>query len=1001
LPMTAERLSSNPRLVFLASLAIFALLIFAAILTASAAAGSDGISYGAGFTGEVDNQPVYVHGAPHPRIYLYAGESVLKEVSGLKRVAVGESKIADVAVIENDTLLINGVSPGYTTLIIWDDTGMSKLDLVVTAQPPVDLSLVQRLLEPWDVQLNWWKERLVIQGTVDSEAEKERVENIVSSLWDPVVSLLVVQPEQTAEKTGENAQSWDVSADILRAQEIQKALGVPSINVQVVKDLAILEGTAATAAESLRAVEIARQFSPEVLNLIEVEEGKGEPSEASDTDSPAEDRGESQSSQWDGTLWVDREAAIEDIKNLCAAWGYTLSPLGDVFILEGEIQDLRRKDVLLALLAAHGLAFVDATSSRPREVVPEELAQIEDMLQELPGLKDVKLSRKGRRLILEGWAEDPAVADVAESLARDYGAPLGLEVSSLIQLHSIEPGKLPPSAIQREIGIPGLTVRWVGDALVLEGTLDPKAHQAAVALASQYSSQVVDLISSGVPTSPTAAQINDLIGSDSVTASVVGEAIVLKGTAVSVKEKEAVLALASVFGYPVIDGVVVREEEPRDPTISEADVDRAIALDSVRVRLLNGTIVLDGTVKSDADRVRAERIAETFGMQVVSLIEVAEPADEAVGALELDKTHRWEELVAEAAALGATLYTVASTPILAGQVTPEAASYLEALLNSELSSWINRLEILHPPPSLPSLEEISSLLASAEVECTYVGDTLVLQGLVRSPEEQRRIEAIASMFGVPVESFITVVEDVRQVWVDVCMLELSYSDYRELGIDWDVHLSTSEQDMGGRTPSVGFLEDRQEPQTALSVVVGPLWAETYLHSLLRSGKAKVLASPSLLTENRRQAEFLAGGEIPVPGDSEGIEWKSYGVGLKVTPTILDNGTIHLVVEPEVSSLDWDNAVRLENALIPGVRTRRWRTQAAVEPGKTLVIGGLLSEEESVRERQVPILGELPILGGLFRSEVKSSLKTDLVVLVTPRVIETDGGLLGWESKAKN
>ena len=184
------------------------------------------------------------------------------------------------------------------------------------------------------------------------------------------------------------------------------------------------------------------------------------------------------------------------------------------------------------------------------------------------------------------------------------------------------------------------------------------------------------------------------------------------------------------------------------------------------------------------------------------------------------------------------------------------------------------------------------------------------------------------------------------------------------------------------------------------MVVGPLWAETYLHTLLRSGKARVLASPSLLTENRQEAEFLAGGEIPVPGDVEGVVWKSYGIGLKVTPTILGNGTVHLQVEPEVSSLDWENAVQLENALIPGVRTRRWRTQAVVEPGKTLVIGGLLSEEENLRDRQVPILGELPILGSLFRSEVKTSFKTDLVVLVSPRVMEGKNPL-GWESKAEH
>ena len=175
------------------------------------------------------------------------------------------------------------------------------------------------------------------------------------------------------------------------------------------------------------------------------------------------------------------------------------------------------------------------------------------------------------------------------------------------------------------------------------------------------------------------------------------------------------------------------------------------------------------------------------------------------------------------------------------------------------------------------------------------------------------------------------------------------------------------------------------------MVVGPIWAEAHLLSLLRSGDARILASPSLLAENAQAAEFLAGGEIPIPTDL-GIEWKPYGVGLKVKPTIQADGSIHLQVEPEVSSLDWENAVQLEDAVIPGIRTRRWRTQAAIKPGKALVIGGLLSEEESSRRKQVPLLGELPILGALFRSEVAAGQKTDLVVIVSPRLLQDDDPL---------
>ena len=256
---------------------------------------------------------------------------------------------------------------------------------------------------------------------------------------------------------------------------------------------------------------------------------------------------------------------------------------------------------------------------------------------------------------------------------------------------------------------------------------------------------------------------------------------------------------------------------------------------------------------------------------------------------------------------------------------------------------------------------------------------------------------LTSLVGVPVKSFLDVRHDTQQIWVDVCMMELSYSNSRELGIEWDLGLGSSEEvvdevllswDLPGETP-------QSSSRSAFSLVVGPLWAETNLLSLLRSGEARILASPSLLTENGKQAEFLAGGEIPVPAELNGVEWQSYGVGLAVTPTILENGSIHLELPPEVSSLDWDNAVQLDDALVPGVRTRRWRTQAAVAPGKAWIIGGLLSEEESTRQRQVPILGELPILGALFRSEIRAQQKTDLVVLVSPRVVQEEDHL--WMS----
>lgn len=914
--------------------------------------------------------------SPHPPgIYLYAGESMIKSADGLRRVAVGDPSVADVKILEEDTFLVNGVGAGHTSLMIWDDRGIGRIDLVVTARPPLDLAYVERLVETWNVKPSWWKEYLVLQGTVASEADKEVVENFFRSLWDPVISLVTVEkvakhPQEVREESIEHSPS----------QEIRAALDIPEIAIQVVKDLVILEGQVESPADRLRADEVARQFAPEVLNLIQVAEV---PKEA------ALDPGPSEEGEVDG-LDDARESSmiVQDIETLCGIWGYTLSCVGEILMLEGEVHDTTQKAAVIGLLEAYDLTYVDATTEKMQTVGVDDLATLRAMLQQLPSLREVSISHKGNRLIIEGYGQDSATIELAEVLAQDYAASLGLEVFNLIRIPTKDTPKPSASLVQAQIGIPGLVVRWVGDTLVLEGCLEPRMHMAAVALAGQYSPQIVDLISSQGLSDLILTEIEALITTDTVTVTAVGDSVVLKGEVSSVEQKEAVMGLASAYGYPLIDGIMVVGEGEEVLPVIAADVEQALQLEKVTAQILNETIILEGTVDNLSDKVKASAIADSYGKRVINLIEIApdpEPMD-----------NHWELLVKEVSRQGARLHKIASTPILEGEVTCEVGTYLEALLDSVFDHWVNGLTLLHPPATpFPPLGLIESSLGYPDIQCQYVGDTLILQGSVESAQEAEHLEQMASMFGVPVQSFLTIVSDVQQVWVDVCMVELSCNQGQEMGIEWDLSLSDGKEVTVDHSGSpVGLWEDtvNQGSSTAFSLILGPLWAEMHLKSLLRSAEARILASPSLLTENRKQAQFLAGGEIPIPAELNGIEWKPYGVGLTVTPTILENGKIHLQVEPEVSSLDWENGVQLEHALIPGVRTRRWRTQAVVEPGKALVIGGLLSEEENTRQRQLPILGELPILGALFRSEVRTKQKTDLVVFVSPRLVQSEDHL---------
>lgn len=157
------------------------------------------------------------------------------------------------------------------------------------------------------------------------------------------------------------------------------------------------------------------------------------------------------------------------------------------------------------------------------------------------------------------------------------------------------------------------------------------------------------------------------------------------------------------------------------------------------------------------------------------------------------------------------------------------------------------------------------------------------------------------------------------------------------------------------------------------------------------GMARVLAEPTLLAISGQSANFLAGGEIPIPvGQGNGatsIEYKSYGVGLTVSPTILDNNRIVLKVAPESSELDYANAVTLQSAAVPALTVRKADTTVELGDGESFVIGGLVSQNTSSTINKVPFLSEIPVLGMMFKRQEFSRKERELVIVVTPRLVK--------------
>jgi pilus assembly protein CpaC len=157
------------------------------------------------------------------------------------------------------------------------------------------------------------------------------------------------------------------------------------------------------------------------------------------------------------------------------------------------------------------------------------------------------------------------------------------------------------------------------------------------------------------------------------------------------------------------------------------------------------------------------------------------------------------------------------------------------------------------------------------------------------------------------------------------------------------------------------------------------------------GQVTTLANPNLTALSGETGSFLAGGEIPIPLagglGTVSVEYKQYGVSLSYTPTVLADGRISLRVRPEVSQLDYSNAVTISGTRVPGVTSRRAETTVELGSGQSLMIGGLLSNSRNNSIDKTPFLGDLPILGALFRSNSWQRSETELVIIITPYLVK--------------
>lgn len=216
------------------------------------------------------------------------------------------------------------------------------------------------------------------------------------------------------------------------------------------------------------------------------------------------------------------------------------------------------------------------------------------------------------------------------------------------------------------------------------------------------------------------------------------------------------------------------------------------------------------------------------------------------------------------------------------------------------------------------------------------------------------------------------------VQVDVKVVEVNKSVLKQVGADFTFSKG-----------KYAFQSVAASPLLAAYKLVGES-ASLTLSLLQSNGMARVLAEPTLVAQSGHSASFLAGGEIPIPSaqglGSVSVEYKPFGIGLAVTPTVLGPDRIALKVAPQASDLDYTNAVNVGGSPIPALLTRRADTTVELGDGESFVIGGLVSKSTVSSINKVPLLGDLPVIGAFFKNLNFRSEEKELVIIVTPRIV---------------
>lgn len=319
---------------------------------------------------------------------------------------------------------------------------------------------------------------------------------------------------------------------------------------------------------------------------------------------------------------------------------------------------------------------------------------------------------------------------------------------------------------------------------------------------------------------------------------------------------------------------------------------------------------------------------------------------------------------------------------------------------------ITNVEVQVTPDVAEFKERLKQILPNEKVEVRTANDGIVISGTVSSTAKLDRALDLAERYAPGRVSNLMNVGGEQQVMLKVRFAEMSRSVSKELNGSIGIVSGTSPNIKGrlgaGNLDGIntvlsgaGTLTTTKQGVLGAKTSIGGLQLGVMLEALEDKGMVRTLAEPNLTALSGQEASFLAGGEYPIPVSQDNntvtIEYKPFGVGLNFTPTVVDEDIINLQIDASVSGIDSSNGITQNGFDVKAFKTRRTQTTVEMRDGESFAIAGLLQDDFRDLNGQVPWLGDIPVLGALFRSSEYQRAQTELVIIVTPHLVSPTRG----------